>query len=65
MKRRARPFLFAAMLGLLLAGGAAAADTGHYVLGDTTAKTPGATDFPGSLLFLEVLLSVKARRSAF
>ena len=49
MKRRARPFLFATMLGLLLAGTAAAADTGHYVLGDTTAKTPGEVR-PGLLL---------------
>ena len=49
MKRRTRPFLFAAMLGLLLAGSAIAADTGHYVLGDTTAQTPGEVR-PGLLL---------------
>ena len=35
------PKLLVAALGLLLAGGAAAADLGRYVLGDTAAKTPG------------------------
>ena len=39
----------AATLGLLLAGSALAADVGHYVLGDTAAKTPG-TVRPGLLL---------------
>jgi hypothetical protein len=42
MMRRAgvSKFLVAA-LGLLLAGGALAADVGHYVIGDLAAKTPG------------------------
>ncbi len=39
----------AAALGLLLAGGALAADVGHYVIGDVAAKTPGKVQ-PGLLL---------------
>lgn len=41
--------MLAATLGLLLAGAAGAAETGHYVLGDVAAKTPGRVQ-PGLLL---------------
>ncbi len=50
MKRCAGwPILLAAMMGVLSAGAAMAADAGHYVLGDTAAKTPGRVQ-PGLLL---------------
>ena len=41
--------LLAGTLALLCAGTAVAADAGHYLLGDTAAKTPGKTS-PGLLL---------------
>ena len=41
--------LLAGTLALLCAGTAMAADAGHYLLGDTAAKTPGKTS-PGLLL---------------
>lgn len=48
--RRAIGFgLRAATLGLMLAGHALATDVGHYVLGNTAAKTPGKVQ-PGLLL---------------
>src|SRR6478672_4762641 len=50
MMRRAGVSRFLAVaLGLLLAGGAMAADVGHYVIGDLAAKTPGPVQ-PGLLL---------------
>lgn len=50
MKRRTGwSKLLAAATGLLLSVSALAADVGHYVLGDTTAKTPGKVQ-PGLLL---------------
>ena len=44
-----RTRLLAITLGLLLAGGAMAADVGHHLLGDTRAATPGPVS-PGLLL---------------
>ena len=50
MKRSAGwSMLLAGTLALLCAGTAMAADAGHYLLGDTAAKTPGKTS-PGLLL---------------
>ena len=49
MRRAGVSKLLAAALGLLLAGGAMAADVGHYVIGDVAAKTPGKVQ-PGLLL---------------
>ena len=50
MKRSAGwSMLLAGTLALLCAGTAVAADAGHYLLGDTAAKTPGKTS-PGLLL---------------
>ena len=47
--RNWRTRLLVTTLGLLLAGGAMAADVGHYLLGDKAAATPGKTT-PGLLL---------------